>query len=81
MRELQAGPAAIRNPAVQAIAAWAGVSWKARQAMKRSNPSHVAAIEAPILAFMRVSCWAGVGRWTHKAKGHVGEGECKAAER
>lgn len=53
VRELQAGPAAILNPAVQAIAAWAGVSWKARQAMKRSSPSHVAAIEAPILAFLQ----------------------------
>ncbi|KAL4458348.1 hypothetical protein ABPG75_013213 [Micractinium tetrahymenae] len=53
VRELQAGPSAIRNPAVQAIAAWAGVGWKARQAMKRSSPSHVAAIEAPILAFLQ----------------------------
>ncbi|PSC69651.1 R3H domain-containing 4 isoform X2 [Micractinium conductrix] len=53
VRELQASPAAIRNPAVEAIAAWAQVSWKARQAMKRCSPSAVAAMEAPILAYVQ----------------------------
>ena len=65
MRELQAGPAAIQNPAVDAIAAWAGVSWKARQAMKRSSPAHVQAIEGQILQFLRqpqVRCSPGLGR-------------------
>lgn len=73
MRELQAGPAAILNPAVQAIAAWAGVSWKARQAMKRSSPSHVAAIEAPILAFLQVggNFWAKEQAWNTGSQGMV----------
>lgn len=53
VRELQAGPAAIQNPAIHAIAAWAGVSGRARQAMKRSSPAHVQAIEAQILAFLQ----------------------------
>lgn len=105
VRELQAGPNPIHNPAVDAMAAWAGawvhmsrrgclgdagqgmsvanvagqllqrdlevpgshpacpssvscagISWKARQAMKRSSPSHVHAIEAPILAFVQQVC-------------------------
>lgn len=66
VRELQAGPAAIRNPAIDAIAAWAGVSSKARAAMKRSSPAAVQAIEAPILAFLQQArCLPAVcgGRW------------------
>ncbi len=81
VRELQAGPAAIRNPAVQAIAAWAGVSWKARQAMKRSNPSHGGCHRGPHPGLHAGQLLSRVGRWTNKAEGHVGEGECKAAER
>ena len=53
VRELQAGPAAIQNPAVHAIAAWAAVSGRARQAMKRSSPAHVQAIETQILLFLQ----------------------------
>jgi len=66
VRELQASSAAIHNPAVEAIAAWAGVSAKARQAMKRSSPSHVAAIEAPILAFLQE-----VRRWGFCRRGRA----------
>ena len=53
VRELQAGPAAIRSPAVDAIAAWAGVSTRARQAMKRSSPEVVQALEDLVLAFLQ----------------------------
>jgi len=40
--------------------AQAGISWKARQAMKRSSPSHVHAIEVPILAFLQQVGEAGL---------------------
>ena len=52
VRELQAGPAAIPDPAIDALAAWAGVSFKARQAMKRA-PTTCEAIEAQLLAFLQ----------------------------
>jgi hypothetical protein len=58
VQELQASPAAVRSPAVDALAAWAGVSWKARQAMKRAPPT-CEAIEGQILAFLRVSALQG----------------------
>lgn len=49
----EAGAAA--EPAVRlaaaALAAWAGVTGRARDALKHSNPAHVEAIEAPILSF------------------------------
>jgi hypothetical protein len=62
VRELQAGPAAISNPAIDALAAWAGVSSKARQAMKRAGPSLVQAIEAQLLDFLVSSSTHG-RRW------------------
>lgn len=76
VRELQAGPSAIRNPAIDAIAAWAGVSWKARAAMKRSTPASVQCIEAPILAFLQQ---VGVLFWVCRCRGALAGGQAGAA--
>ncbi|KAI3435744.1 hypothetical protein D9Q98_001802 [Chlorella vulgaris] len=51
VRELQARPAVVHNPAVDALTAWARVNWKARQAMKRAGPCFVQATEDQVLSF------------------------------
>ncbi len=52
MRELQRGPHAIEDAAVDALAAWSGVSWKARRALRRASLAYVDDVEGRLLAFL-----------------------------